>query len=63
MSDGEVLLGVVNDGEGDEIRVYADAGGTVSLDWDRGHLMVLGRTARDQLRDLLDRAAMPGQAT
>lgn len=56
------LLGVITDPEGDEIEVSADADGTVSLEWEFGAAMVLGRVARDELRELLDRAAMPGQA-
>jgi hypothetical protein len=58
----EVLLGTVVDADGDEIEVSADADGTVTLEWEHGSAMVLGRVARDQLRELLDRAAMPGQA-
>lgn len=57
----DILLGVIADFEGDEIEVSADADGTVSLEWEHGSAMVLGRVARDQLRELLDRAAMPGQ--
>lgn len=59
----DVLLGTVTDAEGDEIEVSADGDGTVTLEWEHGSAMILGRVARDQLRELLDRSAMPGLVT
>jgi hypothetical protein len=62
MASDEMLLGVIADVDGDRIKVYVDgAAGTVSLEWDYGMVMMLGPGARDQLRELLDRAAMPGR--
>jgi len=55
------LLGTVADAEGDEIEVSVDGDGTVTLEWEHGSAMTLGRVARDELRELLDRAAMPGR--
>lgn len=57
----EVLLGTVLNADGDPVEVYADTDGVVVLRWEHGTDMVLGRTARDRLRELFDRAAMPGQ--
>lgn len=57
-----ILLGVIADADGDEIEVSVDGDGTVVLEWEHGSAMTLGRVARDKLRELLDRAAMPGQA-
>lgn len=63
MASDEVCLGSVRDPENDEITVFADGDGTVSLRWEFGADMVFGPVARDQLRELLDRAAMPGQVS
>jgi hypothetical protein len=57
----ERLLGVIADADGDEIEISADGDGTATLEWEHGSAMVLGPVARDRLRELLDRAAMPGQ--
>ena len=61
MASSEVLLGIVLDADTDPVEVYADADGVVVLRWEHGTDMVFGRTGRDRLRELLDRAAMPGQ--
>jgi hypothetical protein len=58
----EVLLGTVLDADTDPVEVYADTWcDVVILRWEHGTDMVFGRTGRDKLRELLDRAAMPGQ--
>lgn len=62
MASSEVLLGTVLDADTDPVEVLSDQDGTVTLRWDHGTDMVFGRTGRDKLRELLDRAAMPGQA-
>ena len=62
MASDQTLLGRIADADGDKIEVYADGDGTVSLEWEHGCAKILGRVARDQLRELLDRAAMPGQS-
>ena len=55
-------LGKVADDEGNDVVVYRDTDGSVVL-WepDNGHTLTFPPAARDQLRELLDRAAMPGQ--
>jgi hypothetical protein len=63
VASSEVLLGTVLDADADPVHVYADADGVVVLRWEHGTDMVLGRTARDKLREMLDRAAMPGQVS
>lgn len=59
----EVILGSVPDAEGGTIDVHREDDGAVWLHW-RGSARVstLEPGPRDQLRELLDRAAMPGQS-
>lgn len=56
-------LGEVRDDEDTEIGVYREADGSVAL-WapDIGWHERFAPEARDKLRELLDRASMPGQA-
>ena len=59
---GSVYLGSVADEDDTEVKVYREATGAVVL-WapDIGWSERFEAPARDKLRELLDRAAMPGQ--
>ena len=59
MSD-ETLLGTFTDASGEGFEVLAK-GRLVMLRGDQCSTVLLGPEARDELRELLDRAAMPGQ--
>lgn len=59
MSD-ETLLGEFTDVSGEDLEVLAK-GRLVMLRGDQCSTVLLGPEARDKLRELLDRAAMPGQ--
>ena len=55
-------LGDVIDWDGNAVSVLAAPDGTVVVQHVMGSFE-LGSEARDELRELLDRAAMPGQAS
>jgi hypothetical protein len=58
----EVLLGTFTDVSGEDFEVLAK-GRLVMLRGDQCSTVLLGPEARDTLRELLDRAAMPGQVS
>jgi hypothetical protein len=61
-SEGYVELGIIETAEGPDVKVFVEPDGTVVF-WepDTGHTQTLDTAGRDKLRELLDRAAMPGQ--
>ena len=61
MASDERLLGTFTDVSGEGFEVLAK-GRLVMLRGDQCSTVLLGPQARDELRELLDRAAMPGQA-
>lgn len=60
MAGDEWLLGTFTDVSGEGFEVLAK-GQLVMLRGDQCSTVLLGPVARDELRELLDRAAMPGQ--
>jgi hypothetical protein len=60
----DLLLGTVPDADGDTVEVWRNGDGTVSLILLRedGDALTFAPGGLDAVRELLDRAAMPGQA-
>lgn len=56
-----ILLGTVTDYAGEQIRIIRRADGIVALNGEYGTWLGFTPDALTDLRDLLDRAAMPGQ--
>lgn len=63
MASDDTGVGAFTDLAGERFEVLAKPTGTVLIRGDMGNRILLGPQARDQLREYLDRAAMPGQAT
>ena len=63
MSSARVCVGDVTDAAGNAVSVLAAPDGTVVLLHAETGVTELEPAARDQLRELLDRAAMPGLVT
>jgi hypothetical protein len=64
----DVRLGTVPDSEGVDVSVWLNGDGTVSLivetdDDDDYRAVTFAPGGLDEVRELLDRAAMPGQVT
>ena len=55
-------LGIIETAEGPDVKVFREIDGAVVF-WepDTGHTQTLDPAERDRLREILDRAAMPGQ--
>jgi hypothetical protein len=63
-SDTGTLVGTFTDAGGDVFRVVAHGAGIVEIEADSRDAVlpiVMNRGVADKLRELLDRAAMPGQ--
>lgn len=58
---GAVLLGSVAAVTGEELEVWRRTDGSALLYGDKGTVLAIDRAACDELRELLDRIAMPGQ--
>jgi hypothetical protein len=57
-----VFIGSVTDLRGEELRAWRTPDGNVIIAGDRGSLLTFTPGPLGEFRDLLDRAAMPGQA-